>query len=330
MSVNAHIAEATVFQLPALPAARAAGRAPWWWLTALVALAWLGSTGFLAAYRETEVARLLTMLVPGRALFLASMASASVLAGIAWRRRERRLAGAAAMIVAFLLGHLLYEAVYPLLGARLAIPFPAPAAARDFAAARLAWGASIGAACLVAWWLTSGWQAGAPALALGHGDWSVRGRDFSKRDAPHSWARRLGTGYLGFMVVLFVAMQANVGFAPLRSGALVSFLPAILLAAVTNAAAEELVFRGLIQPAFIRFGGVAAGLWMQGLLFGLMHWHNSVGLLAALPVSLLLGLGAVVWGKAAYETHGLTWVIVAHALVDVAVMGAFFVPGTNS
>ena len=57
-----------------------------------------------------------------------------------------------------------------------------------------------------------------------------------------------------------------------------------------------------------------------------MHWGLSVGILAALPVSLLIGLGSVVWGKAALETRGLGWVVMAHFLVDVCVMAAFFVP----
>ena len=63
----------------------------------------------------------------------------------------------------------------------------------------------------------------------------------------------------------------------------------------------------------------------DGHLFGLIHWGLSVGVLAALPVSLLIGLGAVAWGKAVYETRGLSWPIAAHFLIDVAVMAAYFV-----
>jgi membrane protease YdiL (CAAX protease family) len=121
-------------------------------------------------------------------------------------------------------------------------------------------------------------------------------------------------------------MQANVGFAPLRHGTLWPLLPAVLLAAATNAVAEELIFRGMVQPAFIRAGGIAAGLWMQGLLFGLMHWGMSVGILAALPVSLLIGFGSIVWGKIAVDTRGLGFVVIAHAMVDIGLMSAFFVP----
>jgi membrane protease YdiL (CAAX protease family) len=65
-------------------------------------------------------------------------------------------------------------------------------------------------------------------------------------------------------------------------------------------------------------------MWVSGILFGMAHWGLSVGVLAALPISLLIGLGAVVWGKAAYETRGLAWPIAAHFLVDVAIMSAYF------
>jgi membrane protease YdiL (CAAX protease family) len=66
---------------------------------------------------------------------------------------------------------------------------------------------------------------------------------------------------------------------------------------------------------------------MQGLLFGIVHWGLSVGVLAALPTSLLIGLGSVIWGKAAYETRGLSWPIAAHFMIDGAIMSAYFVQG---
>ena len=90
---------------------------------------------------------------------------------------------------------------------------------------------------------------------------------------------------------MFVVVQANVLFGPVRTGTLWPLLPGVLLAALGNSLAEEVVFRGLILPAFVRGGGLAASLWMQGLMFGLMHWGMSVGILAALPLSLLMGLG---------------------------------------
>jgi hypothetical protein len=56
-----------------------------------------------------------------------------------------------------------------------------------------------------------------------------------------------------------------------------------------------------------------------------MHWGISVGVLAAFPVSMLIGLGSVAWGKAALDTEGLGYVIIAHTMIDICVMSAFFV-----
>ncbi|MGQ0643135.1 MAG: CPBP family intramembrane glutamic endopeptidase, partial [Gemmatimonadaceae bacterium] len=142
---------------------------------------------------------------------------------------------------------------------------------------------------------------------------------------PQRYTRILLGGYTLVVVVLLVLGQASVGFRPIRTGALFTLFPGILILAAANSTAEELVFRGVLQPAFIGVGGIAAGLWAQGALFGLVHWGTSVGALAALPVSLGIGLGSVMWGKSVLETGGLGWVIVAHALIDVAVMSSYFV-----
>jgi membrane protease YdiL (CAAX protease family) len=167
---------------------------------------------------------------------------------------------------------------------------------------------------------------GAEDLALGIGNWLVRSRDVSAKEAPASWLAKLFGGYLLFVLLFAAFVQFPVGFAPILSGAILTLLPAILIAAAANAAAEEVIYRGFIQPAFISYAGAGAGLWVQGLFFGIIHWGLSVGVLAALPTSLLIGLGSVVWGKAAYETRGLSWTIVAHFMVDVAIMVAYFVP----
>ena len=320
-------AEATVFQWLRLPATRPASPRVWVWLAVLVLAAWLGSTAFVGAYRPTQVTRLLEALVPGRTMYGLACLLAVVIALGAARAARHELVGAAAIVAAFLAGHLVYAAIYPFLPGRVRVPFDVPADWAGFAAFRLGYAASILAVCLPVWWLVVARRHAARAtLRFGWGDWSVRGRDLSARSRSESWARRIVTGYLGFTVVIFFVMQANVGFAPLRSPATPGFLPAVVAAALANAVAEELVFRGVLQPAFVRFGGLAAGIWMQGLLFGLVHWGNSVGVLAALPVSLMIGLGSVVWGKAAVETAGLGWVIIAHAMLDVGVMTAFFVP----
>jgi hypothetical protein len=61
-------------------------------------------------------------------------------------------------------------------------------------------------------------------------------------------------------------------------------------------------------------------------MFGLLHWGMSIGVVAALPTSLLIGIGSVFWGKAVLDTRGLSWVVFAHALVDVAIMCAYVPP----
>lgn len=298
----------------------------WAALALLTVVAWLGGTAFIGQYRRNQVAELIEALVPGERAFPAMLGAAAVIAALGVILRRTRFASGATIVAGFLAGHLLYAWLYSLLGLRIEIPITTLADGFYFAASRVLWAISVAAVTIPLWYLTFGRQPGEPRrLTLGWGDWSVAARDFSAKRPPERYKRMIFAGYLAFALILFALMQFNVGFGPLRSGALVRLLPAVLVCAAANAAAEELVFRGVIQPAFIRVGGIAAGLWMQGALFGLMHWGTSVGVLAALPVSLGIGLGSVMWGKAALETRGLGWVFVAHALVDIAVMAAFFV-----
>jgi membrane protease YdiL (CAAX protease family) len=294
----------TIFTLLRLPAARVPVR-DWWTLAALALIGWLGAVAFLGVYRPNQVARALYAVAPRDTIFYGAVAL---------------------MILAFLVGHPIYAWLYTHLPATFRVPFRENAHAVGFAWARIGYAAALLAPMLLAWWLAFGRRGGWPRLTLGLGDFRVAGRDISATSPPMPAWRALITGYLLFCAVAFVVMQANVGFAPIRSATLWPLVPAVLLAAVANATAEEFVFRGLVQPAFVRAGGLAAGLWLQGLLFGLMHWGLSLGVIAALPVSLLIGFGSVVWGKVAVDTGGLGWVVIAHAMVDVCVMSAFFVP----
>ena len=315
----------TIFTLLRLPGARVPAR-DWWTLAGLVVIGWLGAVAYLGEFRPNQVARALYAIAPRNVIFGGALALAALGAVALAAARRRDLAGTALMIAAFLIGHPLYGWVYEYLPASFRVPFPENAHAIGFAWSRVAYAAALSAPMLVAWWIAFGRRGGWPQLRLGLGDFRVVGRDLSAKTPPMPAWRALVTGYLFFCLIVFLVMQANVGFAPVRHGTLWPLLPAVLLAAGANAAAEELVFRGLIQPAFVRGGGIAAGLWLQGLLFGLMHWGMSVGVLAALPVSLLVGFGSIVWGKFAVDTGGLGWVILAHAMVDVCLMAAFFVP----
>jgi membrane protease YdiL (CAAX protease family) len=298
----------------------------WAALAVLTGVAWLGATSFIGQYRPNQVAQLVELIVPGQRTFLVMLAVAAVLAALGYLLRRMTFAHGSLIVAGFLAGHALYARLYPLLGLRIEIPLTSFSDGLAFAGSRLLWAVCVAVIVIPLWLITFARQPGEPRqLALGWGDWNVEAREFSAKREPERYSRMLITGYLTFILILFVLMQFNVGFRPIRTGALLVLAPAILVSAITNAAAEEFIFRGLIQPVFIRIGGIAAGLWMQGALFGLMHWGASVGVLAALPVSLGIGLGSVMWGKAALETRGLGWVTVAHALVDIAVMSAFFV-----
>lgn len=317
------IAQSTIFTLPRADARRYS----WIRLFLLALLGWVGAVAYISRFRRHQVAALLESVAPFEVLYWGSVALCLMLASWWLVRGMRSHGGAALIVAAFLLGHELYGIVYGLLDARVPFPFQRPADGVSFAIARLAYGASVVVPMLIAWWAVHGRDPhGFPPLRLGVGDLRAVGRDVSSRSAPQSWLRALFTGYLLACAILFIVMQANVGFRPLLSGRVLEFLPAILVAAAGNAVAEEYIFRGVLQPAFIRAAGIATGLWVQGVLFGMMHWGLSVGILAALPVSMLIGFGSVVWGKAALDTRGMAWVVIAHMMIDVCVMSAFMVP----
>ncbi|MGH7471063.1 MAG: CPBP family intramembrane glutamic endopeptidase [Longimicrobiales bacterium] len=320
------VREETIFTLFGAPAARVQERAAWWWLFALTLTAWLGAVAFIGRYRQHEVVQALEAIAPGRILYLGAIVAVLLLAVAGLAAGRRKQAGASLVVLGFLIGHQLYAWLYPYLPVRWEIPFDSPGDALPFAVSRLAYGAALVLPMLIGWFLLLGRREEWPPLTLGIGNLRAVARDVSRKTPPIPWSRHLLGGYTGFCIVFFFIMQANVGFRPMISGSLWPFIPAVLLAAVANALAEEFIFRGMLQPAFIRAGGIAAGLWMQGLMFGLFHWGMSMGILAALPVSLLIGLGSVVWGKAALDTGGMAWVVLAHTLVDIGLMSAFFVP----
>ena len=322
VSATADTASDTIFSLLRRPDLRAS-RADWSALVLLILVGWVGATAFLGRYRPNEVARALNAMIPGDDAFHVMLGAAVAVGALGVIVRQRRLTWGAALVAAFLAGHVLYARLYAITGLRIAIPHRELSDAVSFAGARLLWAASILATTAPVAYLALR-RGDAVRLRFRWGDWSVAARDVSLKEPPRPYSRTLVTGNLLAVVIVFMLAQAGVAFRPVRSLALVALLPAILLSAVANATAEEVVFRGVLQPVFIHVGGVAAGLWAQGALFGLLHWGTSVGVLAALPMSLAIGLGSVVWGKAALETGGLGWVIVAHMMMDIAVMSAYF------
>jgi membrane protease YdiL (CAAX protease family) len=302
-----------------------AGAGRWIMLGFLALLAWAGGVAYLGPYRPNDVSRMLAGFAPLETIYLASLAISVLISVVAVAFRHWSLAWAAGTVAGYLGGFVGMSVLFSQMPPGVVIPLGGVDDALNFALSRL-WFAGPIVVLLLVVWIALGQRAGAGHPPLGFGNWLVKSRDLIAAEPLQSWLAKLLGGYLLFVAVLVVLIQAPVGFKPLLQGALWPLLTAVLIAAAANALAEEFVYRGFILPAFVQYGGVAAGLWMQGLFFGIIHWGLGVGVLAALPVSMLIGIGSVVWGKATHETGGLWWAVVAHFLVDVAIMGAYFVP----
>jgi membrane protease YdiL (CAAX protease family) len=290
--------------------------------------AWVGNLAFLGQFRRIPVSDGLARLAPLDSIFWILVAVALVgLVGSAVRR-NRRLAVLWSAVLGFLLGHILFAWVFQFLPLSWRVPFRTVDDSMGFAGQRLVYGICVGAsaftATLAAAWALDSW----PTYDFRVGNFHAVGRDFTHLSKPTSYWTAL-LGFALFAAILWVILQCSVGLKPLRLGTLGPLVPAILLAACCNALIEEILFRGVLQPAFVHAAGLARGLWIQGLMFGLLHWGMSVGLVAALPTALLIGVGSVYWGKAVMETRGLAWVVIAHTMVDCAIMCAYFVPLTE-
>lgn len=289
----------------------------------LAAITWLGTVSFIGQYRNTQITKAISEVAPlGTIVLVCTIVAAAI--GVACAVvRQRALAVLAAGVTGFLVGHWLFAAIPVHQVASFRIPFRSLENGAAFSLHRVVYLVSVGSSALVAAVVVGRLLNCVPTFHFGLGRWNVTTREFTQRSKPQSYVTLL-FGFAVFAVVLFAMCQAAVGFGPLRGGTFLTLFPAILLAAIVNSTVEELLFRGVLQPAFVGAAGIARGLWIQGLLFGLMHWGMSVGVIAALPTSLAIGVGSVIWGKSVLETRGLAWVIVCHVLVDIAIMSAFF------
>lgn len=297
------------------------------WALAIVpaVIAWLGSVAFIGQFRSNQIAEGIATLLPLGLLFWICLGVSGtgicVMAVLARRAHAVLWAG----VLGYLAGHALFAALPVHDAIDFRVPFTSTADGLAFVKHRVIYGSCVAACAGLAVLLAARSLGSWPRFYLGVGSWFAIGRDFTHRSTPETY-RKAMIGFIVFAAILWVVGQMGVELRPLRSGLFWVLIPAILMAAVTNALVEELIFRGVLQPAFVHAAGIARGLWIQGLMFGMLHWGMSVGVVAALPTSMLIGVGSVFWGKAVLETRGLSWVIVAHAMVDVAIMSAYFVP----
>jgi membrane protease YdiL (CAAX protease family) len=283
----------------------------------LLVAAWVGFLAWIGPYVGSPVAAAILRVAP-REAWLLTVAGVLAVAGLlSWRTRQRGLAILSAMLLAYHLGTGLSVGGYALLA--MWVDTSADAWALRFMVRRAVYGLAVCLPMALVWlFLLRG--VGAP---LRFGNWRVLTKA-SQREAPVTWLRMLGAITLFGGATVFLMMQAAVSFEPIRSGQLIGWLPAILAVSLVNASAEEWIFRGFALPAAITAAGVARGVWLIGLWFGLHHWGLSVQILASLPGALLLGIGSVFFGKSVGETGGIGWAIAMHAVFDVAIFSAFY------
>lgn len=156
------------------------------------------------------------------------------------------------------------------------------------------------------------------------GDWSTRAKLPFGRST--TWRRVLVAVMITLLVVTIV-MQAGVGFQPVTSGWLVQFLPAVLVAALVNSVAEETLFRGALQPVFVDQTGERRGVWLQAILFGMLHLGAS-----PVPLDVLTTAGAatalgLLWGYGTLRTRGLGFAILTHMAADFTFFSVQYWPG---
>lgn len=119
------------------------------------------------------------------------------------------------------------------------------------------------------------------------------------------------TGFGGFLLAVALARLAGSvtpGGAALSAGAAAILIGTLSVAG--QAAAEELFFRGWLQPVLVRGWGAAAGVAVTALVFSVLHMAGGVRSATAL---VNLAAGGVLFGLLALRSGGLVAPILAHA-----------------
>jgi membrane protease YdiL (CAAX protease family) len=98
-------------------------------------------------------------------------------------------------------------------------------------------------------------------------------------------------------------------------------LVSLAVIALMPALCEELVFRGLVLPAFTAWRGLGVGLAASSLLFGAIHLDQAGGGLTAyrVPFAIVVGLG---FGLLRLRTRTLLAPVLAHATLNALTFAA--------
>ena len=109
-------------------------------------------------------------------------------------------------------------------------------------------------------------------------------------------------------------------------GALLRFIPWVLLFSVVNAFSEEVIYRlGIVVPLFGTID-TAYVLAVSAIAFGAPHLRGMPnGIIGAFMAGFLGWLLA----KSVVETHGIFWAWFIHSLQDVVIFSAFVMAAVN-
>lgn len=117
--------------------------------------------------------------------------------------------------------------------------------------------------------------------------------------------------------VIFLQMNLK----PVGLGRLIPVIPVILLLALSNSLAEELIFRHSVVSL------LDATLWrsraplISGALFGVAHYF---GVPSGFPGVLMAGFLGWLLAKSMQETGGIFWAWLIHFVQDVVIISAMF------
>jgi len=150
------------------------------------------------------------------------------------------------------------------------------------------------------------------------GDWNVQTGILDAKN-PRSWegvVRRIGVMTLCLAVIaLLLRLKCHSLMRPFEDQAIL--FPSNVLGAVNNCFIEELIFRGIFLSVFVKAIGVRWGVFLQALLFGLIHFpsFNPLHYMAKVVVFTFLGW---LFGKASVETGGIKTSWCLHSIIVIS------------
>gem|GEM_PF-1122905 len=150
------------------------------------------------------------------------------------------------------------------------------------------------------------------------GNWNILTGILDSKN-PRSWegvVRRIGLMTLCLAVIaLLLRLKLHNLMRPFEDQAVL--FPSNVLGAVNNCFIEELIFRGIFLSVFVKALGVRWGVFLQALLFGLVHFpsFNPLHYLAKVVVFTFLGW---LFGRASVETGGIKTSWCLHSIIVIS------------